>query len=256
MAFAELFNNCCVSLPVFYLLSVPRLPSSISQQPGFSNFHFQPRNPSLLFTNMHTCLVNSLSSSARFDRDCLAHAESSPATWNRADGPRQTMGGWLRLGISERLPSGGFTSRTALLSGVAINRISGLRARFQSFERVWCCEASQPTFNGLRAGDEEDAGERKERTTTTTRKLTSLVEQAISLSNRQDPGTSPSPSPDGWRRMEKMGLRYVWSDFHPECFPIVSPMLDHPTEADWILSDHVGAESTTCVCRSLQGEAQ
>jgi hypothetical protein len=44
--------------------------------------------------------------------------------------------------------------------------------------------------------------------------------------------------------------------FTPNVFPLSPPMLYHPTEADWILSDHVGAESTTCVCRSLQGEAQ
>jgi hypothetical protein len=26
-------------------------------------------------------------------------------------------------------------------------------------------------------------------------------------------------------KVGKTGVRYVWSDFHPECFPIVSPML-------------------------------
>jgi hypothetical protein len=53
------------------------------------------------------------------------------------------------------------------------------KTHFQSFERVWCCEASQPAFNGFCEEDEENESERKKRTTTTTRKLASLVEQAI-----------------------------------------------------------------------------
>jgi hypothetical protein len=177
MAFAESFNSCCVSLPVFCLLSVPRLPSSISQQPGFSNFHFQPWDPSLLFTNMHSCLVNLCRSFAKFDRDCLAHAKSSPTTWNRADGPDH---GWLASPGYFRKTSirrFHFSYRSSILRGNEPH--PDQKTRFQSFERVWCCEASQPAFTGLCAGDEEDASERKERTPTTTCKLTSLVEQAI-----------------------------------------------------------------------------
>jgi hypothetical protein len=164
------------------------------------------------------------------------------------------MGGWLHQGISERLPSGGFTSRTALLSVVAMNRIQTRRRASRALKECRVVRPASPlSMDSVQAMKRMQVRGKEGRRR---RPPASSQVWLSRLSNRQDPGTSPSPSPDGWRRMEKMGLRYVWSDFHPECFPIVSPMLDHPTEADWIVSDHVGAESTTCVCRSLQGEAQ
>ena len=81
--------------------------------------------------------------------DCLVHANPTPASWNRAVGPER---GWLASpwGVfAERLPSGGFTScitqvLLALLSIEAMDRISGYRASFKSFNGVSTWSADPP----------------------------------------------------------------------------------------------------------------